>query len=147
MGSRKSKVFTLDDGSQWTAKTLAAHLGMLPSTARSRLKVSSDPEKVLAKKCSKQYVLRSGGKRKYELSDGSYLTTAEIAEKVGIPKGVISNRLSRGQRDIKKLAKPINKHLNRYKTERTVSHSKEVQAEIAKRNFNDELSRLALRVI
>ena len=42
------KVYTLDDGSNWTASMVAKHTGVAKSTASTRLSCYTDPEKVLA---------------------------------------------------------------------------------------------------
>jgi len=42
------KVYTLDDGSQWTAASVAKHTGVAKSTASTRLSCYTDPETVLA---------------------------------------------------------------------------------------------------
>jgi len=42
------KVYTLDDGSQWTAASVAKHTGVAKSTASTRLSCYTDPKTVLA---------------------------------------------------------------------------------------------------
>ena len=42
------KVYTLDDGSEWTASMVAKHSGVAKSTASTRLSCYTNPEKVLA---------------------------------------------------------------------------------------------------
>lgn len=42
------KIYTLDDGSKWTAIEVAKHTGVAKSTASTRLSTHSDPNKVLA---------------------------------------------------------------------------------------------------
>jgi len=42
------KIYTLDDGSRWTAKQVAKHTGCILSTASTRLSCYTDPKKVLA---------------------------------------------------------------------------------------------------
>lgn len=41
------KVYTLDDGTKWTARMVAKHTGVAKSTASTRLSMYTDPEKVL----------------------------------------------------------------------------------------------------
>jgi len=42
------KIYTLDDGSKWTAEEVVKHTGCKKSTVATRLTVYTDPEKVLA---------------------------------------------------------------------------------------------------
>ena len=137
MGAR---IYTLSDGSQWTAASLAGELDLDVTTARSRLNSSENPEVVLAPKGSRNGVIK-GKSKAFSLSDGSELTTAELSEKFGIPKGAISNRLSRGIRDIERLSKPVGVHATEFRP------GKDLEESMNKRNFNDEMSRLILKTI
>ncbi|MCS5590512.1 MAG: hypothetical protein NZ824_11155 [Candidatus Thioglobus sp.] len=53
------KVYTLDDGTQWTARQVAKHAGIAKSTASTRLSVYTDPAKVLCPCKSKQVDMRN----------------------------------------------------------------------------------------
>jgi hypothetical protein len=41
------RIYTLDDGSKWTARQVAKHTGVAKSTASTRLSMYTEPEKVL----------------------------------------------------------------------------------------------------
>lgn len=47
---RREKVYTLDDGSHWTARKIANLTGVSLQTARNRLQKSLDPARVLARR-------------------------------------------------------------------------------------------------
>ena len=53
------KIYTLDDGSQWTARQVAAYAGIAKSTASTRLSVYTDPEHVLCPTKTKQVDIRN----------------------------------------------------------------------------------------
>ena len=42
------RIYILDDGTEWTSRSLAEHLNIKQSTASTRLSMYSDPKKVMA---------------------------------------------------------------------------------------------------
>lgn len=55
------RVYVLDDGTEWTARTLAEHLSIKQSTASTRLSMYTDPVKIFAPPPSTGVVTTKGG--------------------------------------------------------------------------------------
>ena len=84
------KVYTLDDGTEITAKELAKKLGIRLGLAANRLSRTTDPVKVFAKVGERQ-------DHQYELDDGSKYTVAEICKIAGIAANTARGRLAKSR--------------------------------------------------
>ena len=88
--AQKLKVYTLDDGTQVTAKDVAAKTGLRLGLAANRLCRTKDPRKVYAKK---GYI----PDKEYELEDGSKYTVNEIMTITGVAANTVRGRLAKSR--------------------------------------------------
>lgn len=148
MNERPQKVFTLDDGTEITPNELAKQLRMSKAGAWARLNRYSEPKAVFAKPGC---IPKKFKKRKmYLMDDGKYYSSFQIESITGLKRRLVRQRLNRGWRDWERVRKqPDKTKQRRQKTayEIEVVSEQDVQKMIEKRNFNDEMSRLALKVI
>jgi len=146
--TEQSKVYTLSDGSKWTARQLADKLDLTTTACRYRLDQSLDVDfvmrerhKTLGKKPN--YVCRT-----FKLSDGSEMSSKQIAIKLNINQSTIYARLSRGIRDIGELAKaPVQGKKNNSNSGYSApTLSRSVKEDIKKRNAYCPMSALLLKM-
>jgi hypothetical protein len=88
-----SKVYTLSDGSKWTALAIAKQAGLSITSVRCRLCRTADRDKIFAP--ALDGASRKGHFKVYVLSDGSEWTVPEIAEKTGMTRAGIGARLAK----------------------------------------------------
>jgi len=93
-----AKVYTLSDGSRWTAATLGLHLGISATGARSRLNSTDDVDEIMRKTYKKARVSKNR-KKTVKLSDGSKRTIEQHAEALDVNISTLYARLKRGERD------------------------------------------------
>lgn len=142
--TRPATIFTLDDGTEITSRELSNKVGVTQATARRRLEKSLDP-KVVFRPREKQYA--DPNHKTYKLTNGRIMTARQLAEEAGLLVRNISRRLAKGVRDYERLIRPVDKKHGNAVKYGSQSTSKDIQRSIMSRNYHDELSRLALRVI
>lgn len=121
-----AQVFTLDDGTQYNANQLAEVLGCTHSSARRRLKMSSDPKVILAP-------CQPPGGKEYVLDDGTRLNVKKLIEMVpGLKRTTAATRLAYTS-DPKKIFKPALTHSDDY----VAALERELQREIESRMYYD----------
>ena len=142
--TRPATLFTLDDGTEITSRELSEKVNITQATARRRLEKSTDPAFVFRPR-QEQYA--TPNHKTYELTNGRIMTARQIAEEAGLVVRNVSRRLAKGVRDYEVLTRPVDKKHGMAVKFGSQSSSKEIQRSIMSRNYHDELSRLALRVI
>jgi predicted transcriptional regulator len=147
--TESAKVYTLSDGSKWTARQLADKLDLTTTACRYRLDQSLEVDFVMrerhktwGKKPNVQYT-----SKKFELSDGSKLTAKQVAIRLNINQSTMYARLQKGMRDITELAKKPSQGRRRKHTGYSPPKlSKAVEIDIKTRNAYCPISRLFLKM-
>ena len=144
MGAYKAiKKFKLSDGTIIDPRQLAEKIGCSVSAARSRLKVSKDPERVF-RPIHKLPENEIGSNTLVRLSNGVEMTPKELFLEGDVALETILARLRKGIRDPEELGKRKKKRRDHGKKWR-MTH--ELSKDLENRNCFNELSRLLLKTI
>ncbi len=148
--TESAKVYTLTDGSKWTARQLADKLGLTTTACRYRLDQSLKVDFVMRKRhktVGKKPNVKYTGKT-FKLSDGSEMSSKQIAKKLDINQSTMYARLAKGVRDIAELAKKPSQGYRRTHTGYSPPKlSKAVEIDIKTRNAYCPISRLFMTMV
>ncbi len=137
------KVYTLSDGSKWSAKSLAQKLDLTTTACRYRLDQSLDVDFVMRKRHKTMGKKTNCVCRTFKLSDGSEMSSKQIAKKLNINQSTMYARLQKGMRDITELAKKPSQGCRRKHVGYSPPKlSKAVEIDIKTRNAYCPISRL-----
>jgi hypothetical protein len=142
------KIFTLSDGSQWSAKSASDKIGCSVSCMRQRLITHKDPEIVFRPLPGGDSLGSKYKKRVYTLTEGDTEcftgTARDIAIKWNLSESTVYHRLRNGNRSVNIICKKPN-NSKATATKRATPTIKPSEL-ILSRNFFDPLSRLLLKV-
>lgn len=143
--NRKAKKFKLSDGTRISALELAKQLGCSASVARSRLKVSKDPEYLFRPVRQRFNKSEYGLYKTITLDDGREMTPTQLSKISGVNALTVMGRVRRGITDFDKLTEEVKKP--EFMPEKGWTMTNELKKHIHERNCFCPMSRLVLRTV